>query len=53
MAALKDTQHDLTPDPGPEKDRGVPDGLDESDAKGAPTNDRQDSETAGDEGSKK
>ena len=56
MADAKDTEHALTPKdpspptPEPTRDRGVPaTGPGESDAKGAPTDDRQDSETAGDQ----
>ncbi len=50
MPAPKDTQHDLTPDPGPAKDRGIPEGLDQGEAKGAPSDERTQGETAGHDG---
>ena len=47
MPAPKDTQHDLVPAPGQTKEPGVPDGIDQGEAKGTPTGDRQASETVG------
>jgi len=48
----KPQQHPVSPTPGPsvpDKDRpdGVPNEATQEDAKGSPTSDRQDSETAG------
>ena len=47
MPEPKDTQHDLVPGPESTKDRGVPEGIGEADAKGQPSDDRSQSEAAG------